>query len=153
MDIIADVDFYARMSSGVLEPLIREPKRVRVYERNWVYPQQIPELPVRCPLKITIPRGMHVTGYVVGEPQLGLHNIFHLTREGYVAVVLLLLLCFPLIWVPLFMPRFVRPYQEPLYNRADVIITKPMRKDDYEAKYPFWKAHERVGTHVICAHV
>jgi len=77
------------------------------------HPQPIPGLPIRPPFATPVP-GQQIVGYQVIEPQGGCSC--DLKLEGWLVVIILLIIFWPLAWIPCCMPECFQRYQVPVYG-------------------------------------
>ena len=60
--------------------------------------------------------GQIVTGYEVVRPAAGCCQFDGLSPAGLIAIIILVLIFWPLAWVPCVMPDCYEPYQRPIYG-------------------------------------
>ncbi|KAK9852571.1 hypothetical protein WJX84_009647 [Apatococcus fuscideae] len=79
-------------------------------------PQPIPGMATRGPLKSPGP-GDVLLGYEVSQPETGCCKTEGLSALGWIAVILLFFIFFPVMCVPCCMPECYEQYQRPVYGR------------------------------------
>ncbi|DBB03557.1 hypothetical protein WJX82_004612 [Trebouxia sp. C0006] len=85
-----------------------------------LYPQPVEGIPVRGPLSYPQP-GQVITGYQIFEPKTGCCQCENLSPTGWIAVILLLIIFWPLFWIPFVMPECYERYQVPIYGQPGVV--------------------------------
>lgn len=85
-----------------------------------LYPQPVAGIPVRGPTTYPQP-GQVITGYQVFEPVTGCCQCDNLSPTGWIAVILLLVIIWPLFWIPFVMPECYERYQVPIYGQPGVV--------------------------------
>ena len=74
-------------------------------------------MPPAPPLPQVPPQpGQIVTGYEVVRPAAGCCQFDGLSPAGLIAIIILVLIFWPLAWVPCVMPDCYEPYQRPIYG-------------------------------------
>jgi hypothetical protein len=87
-----------------------------MYVGTYLSPQPVPGVPIKPPRRPPV-SGETLLGYEVYRPQPGCCKIDGLKTEGWISIILIAIIFWPLFWVPFLMDScYEESLQRPVYG-------------------------------------